>query len=212
MSDSFRARRRRLNPGPLRRWATAVLAVGAAIALSVQTEAASAATAPSASPSAAVPASAAQPAHGAGAPQQGSPAYYDSGLDPTPYLGWNTYYTLGGAVTQSSVQSVANFLLGSGLAKAGYDYVWLDGGWQAATPRNASGELVANPTEFPDGIPALVKWLHARGLKAVFAKAGLSGNVSVRDLTARRNLGTFTGSYTTTVPADGTAMLHLTEL
>ena len=77
-------------------------------------------------------------------------------------MGWNTYYGTG-SPTQASVQNVANYLLSSGLAKAGYDYVWLDGGWQASTPRNAQGELVANPAEFPDGIPHLVNWLHARG-------------------------------------------------
>jgi alpha-galactosidase len=179
MSDSFRVRRRRPDRGTLRRWATAALAVGAAIALLVQADAANATTAASASSSASVPASAAQPAHSAGRPHQGSPAYYDSGLDPTPYMGWDTYYTLGSAVTQSSVESVANFLLSSGLAKAGYDYVWLDGGWQASPPRNAQGELVANPAEFPDGIPALVKWLHARGLKVgIYTDAGVYNGVN----------------------------------
>ena len=185
MSDSFRARRRHSGRRTLRRWAPAALAVGAAMALSVQGllvmgGAASAATAASPSPSAAGPASsgppsasAEQPAYGGGGPQ-GSPAYYDSGLDPTPYMGWNTYYTLGGAVTQSSIESVANSLLKSGLARAGYDYVWIDGGWQASPPRNAQGELAANPAEFPDGIPALVKWLHARGLKAgIYTDAGV---------------------------------------
>jgi len=47
-------------------------------------------------------------------------------------------------------------------------------------------------------------------MTVTFADAGLGGSVSVRDLEARRQLGTFTGSYTTTVPADGTAMLLLT--
>ncbi|HWG26653.1 hypothetical protein [Actinospica sp.] len=108
----------------------------------------------------------------------GSPAYHDSGLDPTPYMGWNTYYGTG-APTQATVESVANFLLSSGLAQAGYNYVWLDGGWQASTPRNAQGELVANPSEFPDGIPALVSWLHARGLKVgIYTDAGVYNGVN----------------------------------
>jgi alpha-galactosidase len=174
MSDSFRARRRPSGLGATRRWATTALAVGAAIALWAPAGAASAATRPPAFSSASVPASAARPAHHASGPDQGSPAYYDSGLDPTPYMGWDTYYGLGGAVTESSVKSVASFLLSSGLAKAGYDYVWLDGGWQASPPRGASGELAANPAEFPDGIPALVRWLHARGLKAgIYTDAGV---------------------------------------
>ena len=169
MSHSFRARRRR-------RWATtAATAVIVIIAPAVQVGTASAAQAPAAPAPAAAKQAAAQPGHHA--PRtglQGSPAYYDSGLDPTPYMGWNTYYTLGGAVTQDSVENVADYLLSSGLAKAGYDYVWLDGGWQASPSRNAQGELVANPAEFPDGIPALVDWLHARGLKAgIYTDAGV---------------------------------------
>jgi alpha-galactosidase len=47
-------------------------------------------------------------------------------------------------------------------------------------------------------------------MTVTFADAGLGGNVSVQDLEAQQSLGTFTGSYTTTVPADGTAMLLLT--
>ena len=37
---------------------------------------------------------------------QGAPAYYDSGLAPTPYMGWNTYYGLG-APTEKEVRAVA---------------------------------------------------------------------------------------------------------
>ena len=102
----------------------------------------------------------------------GTPAYYDSGLAPTPYMGWNTYYGLG-APTEAQVKSVADFLVSSGLRKSGYDIVWLDGGWQADTPRDAQGNLTANPDRFPDGIPALVGYLHARGLKAgIYTDAG----------------------------------------
>lgn len=103
---------------------------------------------------------------------QGAPAYYDSGLAPTPYMGWNTYYGLG-APTEKEVRSVADKLVGSGLRDAGYDIVWLDGGWQADNPRDAQGRLVANPERFPSGIPALVSYLHARGLRAgIYTDAG----------------------------------------
>ena len=149
MSVSFRAQRRRAMAA-----AAAVTVIGTTTVI--------------------VPASSATAASAAHRHAQSSPAYYDSGLDQTPYMGWNTYYTLGGAVTAASVQNVASYLLSSGLAKAGYNYVWLDGGWQASTPRDAQGNLVANPTEFPDGIPALVNWLHARGLKVgIYTDAGV---------------------------------------
>jgi alpha-galactosidase len=146
-----------------------------AIATAVQADAASVGgTAKPEAASALATGSAAGSAHRASGADQSSPTYYDSGLDPTPYMGWNTYYTLGGAVTESSVENVASYLLSSGLAASGYNYVWLDGGWQASTPRNAQGELVANPTEFPDGIAALAGWLHARGLKlGIYTDAGV---------------------------------------
>nr|WP_307865299.1 glycoside hydrolase family 27 protein [Streptomyces montanisoli] len=90
----------------------------------------------------------------------------------TPYMGWNTYYGLG-APTEEQVKGVAGYLVKSGLKKAGYDIVWLDGGWQADVPRDSDGNLVANAERFPSGIPALVDWLHKRGLKAgIYTDAG----------------------------------------
>ncbi|MER6922715.1 glycoside hydrolase family 27 protein, partial [Streptomyces spiralis] len=79
-------------------------------------------------------------AHAAPAVDQGAPDYYDSGLAPTPYMGWNTYYGLG-APTEREVRSVADKLVSSGLRDSGYDIVWLDGGWQADNPRDAQGRL-----------------------------------------------------------------------
>ncbi|MEJ8672466.1 glycoside hydrolase family 27 protein [Streptomyces sp. MS1.AVA.1] len=103
---------------------------------------------------------------------QGAPAYYDSGLAPTPYMGWNTYYGLG-APTEKEVRAVADKLVSSGLRDSGYDVVWLDGGWQADNPRDAQGRLTAHPDRFPSGIPALVSYLHRRGLKAgIYTDAG----------------------------------------
>ena len=124
----------------------------------------------------AVPGAAQASGHGRGgtpaAGGDGVPAYYDSGLSPTPYMGWNTYYGLG-APTEAQVKSVADFLVSSGLRRSGYDIVWLDGGWQADNPRDAAGHLAANPARFPSGIPALVGYLHARGLKAgIYTDAG----------------------------------------
>ncbi|MFE6158767.1 glycoside hydrolase family 27 protein [Streptomyces sp. NPDC056486] len=96
----------------------------------------------------------------------------DTPLAPTPYMGWNTYFGLG-APTEKDVKSVADFLVGSGLKESGYNIVWLDGGWQADTPRDSEGHLAANAERFPSGIPALVDYLHRRGLKAgIYTDAG----------------------------------------
>ncbi|GIF90285.1 glycoside hydrolase family 27 protein [Catellatospora chokoriensis] len=107
------------------------------------------------------------------AEDQGAPNYFSSGLAPTPYMGWNTYFGLGGDPTETEIKSVADFLVSSGLRDAGYTYVWIDGNWAAPTPRNAAGQLVANPTQFPGGMAALAAYIHARGLKAgIYTDAG----------------------------------------
>jgi alpha-galactosidase len=115
------------------------------------------------------------PANAAPAPHQSpnqSPNQHRSSVDPTPYMGWNTYYGLG-APTETQVKSVAQFLVSSGMAKAGYDIVWLDGGWQGTPPRDADGNLQADPTKFPDGIPSVVDYLHGLGLKVgIYTDAG----------------------------------------
>lgn len=105
---------------------------------------------------------------------QGSPDYYNSGLAPTPYMGWNTYYGVG-APSESTMVSVADFLVSSGLRDAGYRYVWIDGGWNAPTPRDSAGNLVADPARFPHGLAWLTSYLHGEGLRAgIYTDAGPS--------------------------------------
>ncbi|MFD9699838.1 hypothetical protein [Lentzea sp. NPDC059081] len=105
---------------------------------------------------------------------QGAPIYYDSGVAKTPYMGWNTYFGLG-APTEKDVRGVADHLVSSGLRDAGYKIVWIDGGWNAPTPRNARGDLVEDPAKFPGGFDKLVRDLHAQGLKAgIYTDAGPS--------------------------------------
>ncbi|MGN6326329.1 NPCBM/NEW2 domain-containing protein [Pseudolysinimonas sp.] len=137
-----------------RTWRTAALAAVIGVALAI---------------TAALPATAAtgaDPAHRAG----GSTP---SVLSPTPYMGWNTYYGLGGSVTQDQVLAQARALKSTGLARAGYDIVWLDGGWQNSTPRGSDGQLQADRARFPDGMASLTAKLHAMGLKAgIYTDAG----------------------------------------
>ena len=97
----------------------------------------------------------------------------DPSLSPTPYQGWNTYYGLGGDFTAAEVLDVADFLVSSGLAEAGYDIVWLDGGWQAAAPRGDDGILAVDTARFPDGMDGLADAIHAKGLRAgIYTDAG----------------------------------------
>jgi len=93
----------------------------------------------------------------------------------TPYMGWNTYYGLGGRFNESTIETVAGKLISSGLAQAGYRIVWLDFGW-ASGARNANGELVVDPNQWPHGMIGLTNWLHQQGLEAgIYTDAGSTG-------------------------------------
>jgi Alpha galactosidase A/Alpha galactosidase C-terminal beta sandwich domain/Glucodextranase, domain B len=94
---------------------------------------------------------------------------------PTPYMGWNTYYGVGGHFNETTIKSVATALISSGLARAGYKIVWLDFGWSTGA-RDSSGNLVVDASQWPDGMSGLTSWLHAQGLYAgIYTDAGTSG-------------------------------------
>jgi alpha-galactosidase len=97
------------------------------------------------------------------------------GLAATPYMGWNTYYGVGGRFDQQTIISVADSLIQHGFARAGYRIVWLDFGW-ASGERDASGDLIVSPRQWPNGLPWLTEWLHAHGLLAgIYTDAGATG-------------------------------------
>ena len=93
----------------------------------------------------------------------------------TPYMGWNTYYGVGGVFNQKTIISVAESLLHNGLAKAGYRIVWLDFGW-ASGRRDLDGNVIVSHSQWPNGLAWLTGWLHAHGLLAgIYTDAGASG-------------------------------------
>lgn len=102
---------------------------------------------------------------------------YDNGLGPLQWNGWATWSTddiagLFDFCNETEVRSVADSLVSSGLKDAGYDLVLLDDCWSATT-RDANGNLQPDPTRFPSGIPALVSYIHERGLRlGLYTSAG----------------------------------------
>ena len=124
-------------------------------------------------PSVARPAvGAARPAASGGSAPTGTPSPVRAAV---PYMGWNTYYGVGGIFDEQTIISVANSLLHRGLAHAGYDIVWLDFGW-ASGKRNRSGKLVVDRHQWPHGLLWLTDWLHRHGLLAgIYTDAGKSG-------------------------------------
>jgi alpha-galactosidase len=90
-------------------------------------------------------------------------------------MGWNTYYGVGGEFDEHTIVSVGHSLIDRGLARAGYRIVWLDFGW-ASGRRNARGEVIVDPHQWPHGLKWLTGWLHEHGLEAgIYTDAGASG-------------------------------------
>jgi len=83
----------------------------------------------------------------------------------TPAMGWSSWNHYGcSGVNEAVIKQQAAAMASSGLKAAGYTYVNLDDCWMAAN-RDANGNLVPDPTKFPDGMPALVSYVHGLGLK-----------------------------------------------
>jgi hypothetical protein len=96
-------------------------------------------------------------------------------LAATPYMGWDTYFAVGGSYSEATVLRQASELISLGLERRGYRYVWLDVGWWHGT-RNASGEITVNPRQWPHGLAWLTRTLHAAGfLVGLYTDAGPNG-------------------------------------
>jgi hypothetical protein len=96
-------------------------------------------------------------------------------LAPTPYMGWDTYFTFGGYYDEAAVLEQASQMQTRGLQRAGYDYVWLDVGWWQGA-RAANGEIAVNPKQWPHGMAWLARTLHAAGFKVgLYTDAGAVG-------------------------------------
>src|SRR5208337_4335383 len=95
---------------------------------------------------------------GCGAPRQASPS-----LPQTPPMGWNSWNS-GIELTEQSVKATIDAMVSSGMRDAGYLYINLDAGW-AAPQRGPHGELQPDPDRFPDGIAAVVRYAHDRGMR-----------------------------------------------
>jgi len=86
------------------------------------------------------------------------------GLAMTPPMGWNSWNTFGTSIDEKLVKETADIMVSSGMAAAGYNYIVLDDGWMTRE-RDANGDLVPDPVKFPNGMKAVVDYVHSKGLK-----------------------------------------------
>ncbi len=89
-----------------------------------------------------------------------------SQLADTPPVGWANWNSLGCDYDEKTIKSMADLLALTGMKDAGYRYLIIQECIVPAGHRASDGTLVPDPHRFPSGIPALVTYIHARGLKA----------------------------------------------
>jgi alpha-galactosidase len=76
-------------------------------------------------------------------------------------MGWNSWNKFAGRITDADVRTMADAMVSSGMAKAGYVYINIDDTWEAG--RDVSGNILTN-RKFPD-MKALAEYVHSKGLK-----------------------------------------------
>ncbi|KAL4768532.1 alpha-galactosidase D [Aspergillus nidulans var. acristatus] len=118
----------------------------------------------------------------------------DDGLARTPQMGWNTYNQYNCFPNESIVHENARALVDTGLADLGYRYVTIDCGW-GVEDRLPNGTITWNPELFPQGFPAMGRYLHDLGLLfGVYGNSGIllcgsppnnTGNLYYEDIDAR---------------------------
>lgn len=86
-----------------------------------------------------------------------------NGLALTPPMGWSTWNVFECAYTEVELREVAQALVSSGLAAAGYRSFNIDDCWMA-DQRTADGQLTYNTTKFPNGMKAFGDYLHSLNL------------------------------------------------
>lgn len=99
----------------------------------------------------------------------------DNGLARLPPLGWRSWNSFGGSVTQDKMEAVMAAMVdtsrGVSLLSLGYEFVGLDDGWQACGTgvngsfHDARGDPLIDNRKFPD-LGRMVAKAHALGLKA----------------------------------------------
>lgn len=60
---------------------------------------------------------------------------YNNGVGEVPQMGWNSWNTIGGNISEHVAMAIADGLVSSGLREAGYIYVCLDDGVMLANRR-----------------------------------------------------------------------------
>lgn len=87
----------------------------------------------------------------------------ETNLAPTPPMGFMTWNYFGDNITEQDVKSMADAMVEEDLVELGYDYIFIDDGWQGG--RDNRNNIIPDPEKFPSGIKALADYLHEKDMK-----------------------------------------------
>ncbi len=92
-------------------------------------------------------------------------------LARTPPMGWNSWNKFGCDVSEKLIMEIADAMVNTGMADAGYEYIVIDDCWQV--DRDGNGEIVVDKERFPHGMKYLADYIHSKGLKfGIYSCAG----------------------------------------
>ncbi len=106
---------------------------------------------------------------------------------PMGFMTWNYY---GDDINEKDLREVADALVSTGLRDVGFNYLFIDDGWQGG--RDNKNRMIADPKKFPSGIKALADYVHSKGLKigiysdaAPLTCAGYTASLGFEELDAK---------------------------
>ena len=105
---------------------------------------------------------------------------YDNGLTK-PVMGWSSWNCFANNIDEKQLYDVAEAIVKTGLADAGYRYVNIDDCWQANV-RDENGKWISDYQRFPKGIDSLIARINALGLKVGMYSS--NGSLTCEDLPA----------------------------
>ena len=84
---------------------------------------------------------------------------------PVPLMGWLSWNVVEGNISENVVKTVADAMVSSGLAKAGYNYLIIDDLWHADQRETGTNKPVEDAQKFPNGMKACADYVHSKGLE-----------------------------------------------
>ncbi|BCS30777.1 uncharacterized protein APUU_81080S [Aspergillus puulaauensis] len=101
---------------------------------------------------------------------------WNNSIGLTPHMGWSSWNVAQcDSASEEYALDTANQFIELGLKDLGYTYINIDDCW-STEERDAAGNLVPDPTKWPNGIRAVVDQIHDLGMK--FGLYGCAGEMT----------------------------------